>query len=191
VCGQTDGAGGESIVYVSEPQPLAHSSEEVIDMVENPVSSDVQAHVQSVNEGGPLHQAPAIPPNAAALTISEPVELQPQSITLGSTLLEHLLMSLNETKKKLDQQEELTRQAIQRAEEAEKEISICKSRLTVLELAMQQQVRAGNSGLLSDSLISPPSISLALPLINSATAITVPVATSALSVMTSATEDAN
>ena len=30
------------------------------------------------------------------------VELQPQSITLGSTLLEHLLMSLNETKKKLE-----------------------------------------------------------------------------------------
>lgn len=33
---------GESIVYVSEPQPLAHTSEEVIDMVENPVTSDVQ-----------------------------------------------------------------------------------------------------------------------------------------------------
>lgn len=32
----------ESIVYVSEPQPLAHTSEEVIDMVENPVTSDVQ-----------------------------------------------------------------------------------------------------------------------------------------------------
>ena len=34
----------ESIVYVSEPQPLAHTSEEVIDMVENPVTSDVQVH---------------------------------------------------------------------------------------------------------------------------------------------------
>ena len=30
------------------------------------------------------------------------VELQPHSITLGSTLLEHLLMSLNDTKKKLE-----------------------------------------------------------------------------------------
>ena len=29
------------------------------------------------------------------------VELQPQSVTLGSYLLEHLLMSLNETKKTL------------------------------------------------------------------------------------------
>ena len=41
---QTDGV-GESIVYVSEPQPLAHSSEEIIDMVENPVTSDVQVYM--------------------------------------------------------------------------------------------------------------------------------------------------
>lgn len=38
----------ESIVYVSEPQPLAHSSEEVIDMVENPVTSDVQVQLHVV-----------------------------------------------------------------------------------------------------------------------------------------------
>ena len=37
---QTDGV-GESIVYVSEPQPMAHTAEEVIDMVENPVTSEV------------------------------------------------------------------------------------------------------------------------------------------------------
>ncbi|CAI7991116.1 hypothetical protein GBAR_LOCUS628 [Geodia barretti] len=35
---------GESIVYVSEAQPLAHPSEEVIDMVENPVTSDTQVN---------------------------------------------------------------------------------------------------------------------------------------------------
>ena len=39
--GQTD-ASGESIVYVSEPQPVANHAEEVIDMVENPVTSDAQ-----------------------------------------------------------------------------------------------------------------------------------------------------
>ena len=45
---QTDGV-GESIVYVSEPQPLAHSSEEIIDMVENPVTSDVQVYMYMYN----------------------------------------------------------------------------------------------------------------------------------------------
>ena len=35
----------ESIVYVSEPQQLAHASEEVIDMVENPLSSAVSGIV--------------------------------------------------------------------------------------------------------------------------------------------------
>ena len=78
----------------------------------------------------------------------------------------------------------MTKQAILRAEEAEKEIIICKSRLTVLELAMQQQARSAG-GSLTDSLISPSSISLSLPLINTAAA------SSSLSIMTSAIDSAN
>ena len=33
-------------MYVSEPQPLAHPSEEVIDMVENPITTDAQVNNQ-------------------------------------------------------------------------------------------------------------------------------------------------
>ena len=97
----------------------------------------------------------------------------------------------------ISHQEELTKQAIQRAEEAEKEIRECKDRLTILEVAMQQQIR-GTSGSTNltlttpDSLISPSTISLSLPLISNVSAISVPitapVATStALPVMTPTT----
>jgi hypothetical protein len=183
--GQTD-AVGESIVYVSEPQPLAHTSEEVIDMVENPITSDVQTHVHPVSE---IHQSVPPIPSDVPLAIPEPVEPQSQSITLGSTLLEHLIMSLNETKKKLDQQEQLTRQAVHRAEEAEKGVTDCQNRIAVLEVAMQQQLR-GNMVQTPDSLITAP-LSISLPPINNASSITVPVTPSALSITTTATDSTN
>ena len=45
---QSDVVNDESIVYVSEPQQLAHASEEVIDMVENPLSSTVSGDMVGV-----------------------------------------------------------------------------------------------------------------------------------------------
>ena len=87
----------------------------------------------------------------------------------------------------LSQQEQLTKQVILRAQEAEKEINICKSWLTVLELAMARSA----GGTLTDSLISSSSITLSLPLINTAAAITETVASSSLSAMTSTPETTN
>ena len=46
---QTETVSEESIVYVSEPQQLAHVSEEVIDVVENPLSSTVSSPYCSVH----------------------------------------------------------------------------------------------------------------------------------------------
>lgn len=183
----------ESIVYVSEPQPLAHTSEEVIDMVENPVTSDVQVHQHvHVSEGGSLDQAQIIAPisNAIPVTLQEPGDPQAQSITLGSTLLEHLLMSLNDTKKKLDQQEQLTRQALQRAEEAEKGVTDCKSRITVLELAVQQLRGNMAQTLPTDSMVTA-SLSLPLPLPLNMPAITVPIDSTTLPNTTTTTDSTN
>jgi hypothetical protein len=98
-------------------------------------------------------------------------------------------MSLNETKKKLDQQEQLTRQAVHRAEEAEKGVTDCQNRIAVLEVAMQQQLR-GNMVQTPDSLITAP-LSISLPPINNASSITVPVTPSALSITTTATDSTN
>ena len=47
-----------------------------------------------------LSLPPSLPPCVCVCVCV--VEIQAQSITLGSTLLEHILMSLNETKKKLE-----------------------------------------------------------------------------------------
>lgn len=69
------------------------------------------------------------------------------------------------------QQEQLTRQALQRAEEAEKGVIDCKSRITVLELAVQQL--RGNT-LPADSMVTAPlSLPLTLPL--NMSAITIPI----------------
>ena len=46
---QTDAVSEESIVYVSEPQQLAHVSEEIIDVVENPLSSTVSSPYCSIH----------------------------------------------------------------------------------------------------------------------------------------------
>ena len=95
-------------------------------------------------------------------------------------------------------QEELTRQAVHRAEEVEKGVSECKSRIMVLELAMQQ-LRGSVGQMMLEETVVPlvvnplplPITSVSeviLPAATQVTEITLPAATPALPIVTAITD---
>ena len=88
-------------------------------------------------------------------------------------------------------QEELTRQAVHRAEEAEKGVSECKSRITVLELAMQQSRGSVGQMMLEQTdvplVVNPLSLPIPLP-ITSVSEVILPAATPALPIVTAITD---
>lgn len=98
------------------------------------------------------------------------------------------LLSPNVTCLTHSQQEQLTRQALQRAEEAEKSVTDCKSRIIVLELAVQQLRGNIAQTLPADSMVTA-SLSLPLPLPLNMPAITVPLDTTTTLPNTTTTTD--
>ena len=95
-------------------------------------------------------------------------------------------------------QEELTRQAVHRAEEAEKGVSECKSRITMLELAMQQLRGSVGQMMLEETVVPLVVNSLPLPITSvsevilpaatQVTEVTLPAATPALPIVTAITD---